>query len=63
MVYPSGKKRVVITNVSPRVEEGRYAAKAVIDENIDISADVFGDGHDEIAVCAYIRHTDDKVWI
>jgi starch synthase (maltosyl-transferring) len=62
MVYPSGKKRVVITNVSPRVEEGRYPAKAVINENIEISADVFGDGHDEIAVSAYIRHADDRVW-
>jgi starch synthase (maltosyl-transferring) len=62
MVYPSGKKRVVITNVSPRVEEGKYPAKAVVNENIEISADVFGDGHDEIAVSAYIRHANDKLW-
>jgi starch synthase (maltosyl-transferring) len=59
MVYPSGKKRVVITNVSPRVEEGRYPAKAVINEQIEISADVFSDGHDEIAVSACIRHASD----
>lgn len=62
MVYPSGKKRVVITNVSPRVEEGKYPAKAVVNESIEISADVFGDGHDEIAVSAYIRHANDQLW-
>jgi starch synthase (maltosyl-transferring) len=62
MIYPSGKKRVVITNVSPRVEEGKYPAKAVVNDNIEISADVFGDGHDEIAVSAYIRHANDKLW-
>jgi len=62
MVYPSGQKRVVITNVSPRVDEGRYPAKAVIDENIEISADVFSDGHDEIAVSVCIKCADDETW-
>jgi starch synthase (maltosyl-transferring) len=59
----SGKKRVIITNVSPRVEEGRFPAKAVIGERITLSADIFSDGHDEIASCAYIKHSSQKNWI
>ncbi|RVU00762.1 alpha-1,4-glucan--maltose-1-phosphate maltosyltransferase [Mucilaginibacter limnophilus] len=62
MLYTGGKKRVIITNVTPRVEEGRFPAKTVINETIAISADVFGDAHDEIAASAYIRHTADKLW-
>jgi starch synthase (maltosyl-transferring) len=58
----SGQKRVIITNVSPRVEEGRFPAKAVVNENITLSADVFSDGHDEIAACAYIKHSNDAQW-
>lgn len=62
MLYTDGKKRVVITNVSPRVEGGKFSAKAVIHEAITLSADVFCDAHDEIAASAYIRHANKKVW-
>jgi starch synthase (maltosyl-transferring) len=58
----SGKKRVIITNVSPRVEEGSFPAKAVIGEHITLSADIFSDGHDEIASCAYIKHSSQQNW-
>src|SRR5690606_27169149 len=62
MRSPGGKKRVVITNVSPKVEEGRFPAKAVIDEDICISADIVGDGHDVVAASAYVRHAADRLW-
>ena len=62
MLYLGGKKRVIITNVCPRVEEGRFPAKAVTGESILISADIFADGHDEIAASAYIRHASDRLW-
>lgn len=40
---------VVIANVSPTVEGGRYPAKRVVGENVNVSADIFKDGHDVIA--------------
>lgn len=55
MNLKNGKKRVIITNVSPTVEGGKYPAKTVIDETISITADVFGDGHDEVAASAFVR--------
>ena len=55
MNLKNGKKRVIITNVSPTVEGGKYPAKTVIDETMIITADVFGDGHDEVAASAFLR--------
>jgi starch synthase (maltosyl-transferring) len=62
MIDSSGKKRVIITNVSPRVQEGKFPAKTVINEEIILSADIFSDGHDEIAASAYIKHANDEQW-
>ena len=62
MINSSGQKRVIITNVSPRVEEGRFPAKVVINEQVTLSADIFGDGHDEIAASAYIKYAGDIEW-
>lgn len=51
-----GKKRVIITGISPVVEGGRYPAKTVIDDDITVSADVFGDGHDQVNASVFIRN-------
>ena len=40
---------VAICNVSPQVEGGRYPAKRVVGEVLKVSADIFKDGHDELA--------------
>jgi starch synthase (maltosyl-transferring) len=58
----SGIKRVVIRNVLPRVEEGSYPAKAILNESFTISADIFADGHDELAACILIKYKQDKQW-
>ncbi|MBS1585959.1 MAG: alpha-1,4-glucan--maltose-1-phosphate maltosyltransferase [Bacteroidetes bacterium] len=57
-----GRKRVVISNVSPSVDGGIYPAKAIIDRPLTISADIFSDGHDHIAAALFIRHKDEKQW-
>jgi starch synthase (maltosyl-transferring) len=62
MINSSGKRRVIITNVSPRVEEGKFPAKVVLNEEITLSADIFSDGHDEIAASAYVKHVDEQQW-
>lgn len=43
-------KHVLIENVSPSVDGGRYAAKAIIGETCVVEADVFRDGHDPLRV-------------
>ena len=39
---------MVITNVWPSIDDGRYPVKRVVGERLEISADVFKDGHDVI---------------
>lgn len=43
-----GHKRVSIDNVKPEVECGKYPIKRIIDENIEVIADIFTDGHDKV---------------
>jgi len=62
MISFSGRKRVVITNVIPQIDGGAYPAKAVLKDEFIISADVFADGHDEVAASVLLRHQKDKTW-
>jgi starch synthase (maltosyl-transferring) len=43
---PDGRKRVVIENVKPCVDGGRFAAKRCAGERVMVEADIFIDGHD-----------------
>jgi starch synthase (maltosyl-transferring) len=43
-----GKSRVVIENVQPLVDGGLYPAKRTVGETVQVSASIFGDGHDHI---------------
>ena len=61
MTVLSGKKRVIVIPVSPSVEGGKYPAKAVVMDDVNISADIFGDGHDEVAASAFIKMADNDV--
>ncbi|MBV9572023.1 MAG: alpha-1,4-glucan--maltose-1-phosphate maltosyltransferase [Alphaproteobacteria bacterium] len=54
--------RVVIANVSPAVDDGAFAAKAVVGEQIAIAADIFTDGHPVIAAEVHVRAEDEDGW-
>src|SRR5690606_3114891 len=62
MIDLNGRNRVVISNVSPMVEEGRYPAKSAEGEFVIISADVFSDGHDEIDASVLVQYPDTGEW-
>jgi starch synthase (maltosyl-transferring) len=62
MIPFAGKKRIVITRIGPQVEGGKYPAKAVVGDEVVISASIFTDGHDEIGACALIRQKPEKQW-
>lgn len=57
-----GRRRVIITNVSPQVEKGQFPAKTVIEEDTVIAADIFSDGHDEIKASVFVKHKEEKLW-
>jgi starch synthase (maltosyl-transferring) len=44
-----GRKRVIVARVSPEVDCGRFAIKRVVGETVIVEADIFADGHDQVA--------------
>ena len=51
-----GRIRVVIENVAPHVDDGRYPIKRVAGEQLRVTADIFADGHDSIRALLRVRH-------
>jgi starch synthase (maltosyl-transferring) len=54
--------RVVIENVVPSVDAGRFAAKRVIGEAVTVEADAFSDGHEVLVVELLWRAGDESDW-
>jgi starch synthase (maltosyl-transferring) len=54
-----GRKRVVIERVSPQIDCGRFPIKRVVGESVVVEADMFADGHDQIA-CQILYGQDEK---
>ena len=44
-----GRRRVVIERVCPEIDCGRFAIKRVAGETVTVEANVFADGHDQVA--------------
>jgi starch synthase (maltosyl-transferring) len=57
-----GQNRVVIENVCPLVDCGKFPIKRVVGDIVSVTADVFTDGHDAIAVELLYRAGDDNAW-
>ncbi len=62
MTPTEGRRRVVIEEIEPRVNDGRYPAKRVIGDNVTVTAAIFSDGHDHVAGRLLYRHSADKDW-
>ncbi len=57
-----GRRRVIVEHLAPQVENGRYPAKRVVGEPVDVQADVYGDGHDLVKATALYRRRGDQDW-
>src|SRR5882672_6095122 len=57
-----GKKRVIIENVQPVVDGGIYPAKRTVGERVDVTASIFGDGHDHIRASVFHKKELDGPW-
>jgi starch synthase (maltosyl-transferring) len=57
-----GRKRVVIENVKPEIEGGAFPAKRVVGERVEVSADIFSDGHDALSARLLFRRAGDPEW-
>ncbi|HMB15052.1 MAG TPA: maltotransferase domain-containing protein, partial [Pelovirga sp.] len=50
-----GRQRVIIENLSPQVEGGKFPAKRTLGELLTVSADIFVDGHDILSAVVQYR--------
>ncbi len=56
---PRLARRVIVEAVRPQVDDGRFPVKRTPGERVTVSADIFADGHDEIAAALLYRKTGD----
>jgi len=56
------RARVVVRDVQPEVECGRFPAKRIVGDEVVVEASVFADGHD--ALCSFLRyrHETESEW-
>jgi len=55
-------RRVVVENVYPEVDDGRFPVKRTVGETIAVSADVHADGHDQLAAVLMFRLQGSQEW-
>jgi starch synthase (maltosyl-transferring) len=53
---------VVIENIEPCIDDGRYPIKRVVGQELKVSADVFKDGHDQICALLKWRKAGEPDW-
>src|SRR5437867_5553439 len=63
MEVEEGRSRVVITNVKPEIECGRYPVKRTAGEKVIVEADIFADGHDAVSAAVLYRKQGAGPWI
>jgi starch synthase (maltosyl-transferring) len=57
-----GRRRIVIEEIQPQVDAGRYPAKRVVGDLVEVTAAIFGDGHDHVAARLLYRHSSQRKW-
>ena len=61
-LFALARDRVVIERVEPELDGGRHPIKRVVGDVIEVEADIFCDGHDQIAACIQYRARDENAW-
>jgi starch synthase (maltosyl-transferring) len=57
------RRRIVIEAVQPELDCGRYAVKREVGDTLEVSADIFKEGHDAIAAAVRYRPEDEDEWM
>ncbi len=57
-----GRSRVVIEQVSPAVDHGRYPVRRILGDTIQVQGAIFADGHDHVAARLLYRPASERRW-
>ncbi|WP_218599742.1 alpha-1,4-glucan--maltose-1-phosphate maltosyltransferase [Polaribacter sp. NJDZ03] len=56
------QSRIVIENIAPQINQGTVDIKRVVDEIVNVTADVLVDGHDVLQANLLFKHEKDNKW-
>jgi starch synthase (maltosyl-transferring) len=59
---PKVLQPIVIEHVEPELDGGRYPVKRIVGESLEVTADIFKEGHDTIAGILRYKILGDKQW-
>jgi len=57
-----GRNRVIIEDVTPEIDAGRYPIKRIVGEETVVQADILADGHDALSCALLYRKEGDAKW-
>jgi len=61
-VPSGGRQRVVVESVRPCIDCGRFPAKRSLGDRVTVVADIFADGHEQVAAVLRHRHETARRW-
>ncbi len=59
---PDGRMRVIIQDVVPEIEGGRYPIKRIVGDQVVVEASIFADGHDSLSAVVRYRTAGASEW-
>ncbi len=62
MPKSSHPPRLIIESVTPEIDAGRYPAKRVVGDLLEVQADIFMDGHDHLRAALRVHAPGEKHW-
>src|SRR6266571_6977184 len=62
VVEAAAAPRIAIEAVSPSVDDGRFSAKRLVGDMVEVSADLVSDGHERLAAALLWRAEDEPDW-
>ncbi len=62
MSEQDGRTRVIIENITPRVDDGAFPIKRIVGDTVTVEADVFVDGHDLITCVLLYKKEGAAAW-
>ena len=61
-IMSEGQTRVIIENIRPQIDGGRFPIKRVLGEKVTVRADIFPDGHDSVSAVVLYQGPHDESW-
>jgi len=56
------QNRSVIDNVAPQINNGRFPLRRIVGETVNVTAEIFGDGHDYLRAVIEYKTTSARKW-